>query len=86
MPNIQSWYYRLYYLFTSKFIGFGVKDGYSLDHITPVNFELFKSFIEPYFEIEGITSNRSIIPIIKLSLPFDGITFGDSLIIKMRKK
>ena len=85
-PNIQSWYYRFYYLLTSKFIGFEIKDGYTLDHISPINFELFKSFVKPYFEIEGITSNRSIIPIIKLPLPFNGITFGDSLIIKLRKK
>ena len=85
-PNVQSWYYRIYYMLTGKLIGFEQKDGYSFDHITPIHWHVFKKYIEEHFVIEKITTNRSIIPIFKFELPYENMFFSDSIIIKLRKK
>ena len=85
-PNVQSWYYRLYYAFTGKLLGFNQIDGYSFDHTTPIHWQIFKPYLEKYFDIEVITGNRSIIPLVVINLPFDGLAFSDSVILKMRKK
>lgn len=85
-PNTANWYYRLYYLLFGKLIGFDKNDGYSLDHISPIHAEIFDPYIQIYFDIVEITSNRYFIPILRVPVPFKHNLFGDSRIVLLRKK
>jgi len=89
-PNLQNWYQRLYFLFTGCFLGFYPYEVKPKDpennHISPILLQIYKSFIEKYFIIEKITTNRSFIPLVRIKLPFTNMFFSDTLILKLRKK
>ena len=85
-PNTANWYYRLYYLLFGKLIGFDKNNGYSLDHIMPIHAEIFDPYLQIYFDLITITTNRSFIPLLRINIPIDHNLFGDSRIIMLRKK
>ena len=89
-PNNDNWYSRLFYLFNGKLLFFNSKDYregklYWGVHITPVIENLFRLNIHGKFEILTIDYNRSIIPLIRIRLPFNNGFFGENMIIEMRK-
>lgn len=84
-PNTQNWYSKMYFLFTSKILGFNYNGSVS-SHITPINLSLFKSYIKPMFEIKRVFSNRGFIPLLKISFPIKNVLFGEILIIELKKR
>lgn len=90
-PNNENWYSRIWFLLLAKFPHFRKvyynKDGSIFwdSHITPIFLYMFKEMIRGKFEIVKITSNRAMVPLIRLPLPFRGPFFGENLIIKLRR-
>ena len=54
-------------------------------HITPIFLWGFKRMIKNKFKINKIRFDRSIIPLLKIKLPFKNLFFGDIIILELRK-
>ena len=88
-PNVENWYMRIYYLLTGKLLGFNyitMPTDAENNHISPIIWQIYKPFIEKYFIIEEIITNRSFIPLLRIKLPFTNMFFADTRILKLRKK
>lgn len=83
-PNLHNWYVRLFYLFTSKLFNF-LSSYEKIGHITPIHLWNLKRMISHKFRIEKIKTDYSKIPLVNIPLPFKGISFGQCLVINMRK-
>ena len=84
-PNLHNWYVRLYFLLTSKLFNF-LSSYEKIGHITPIFLWNLERMAEGRFEILEVTTSHSVIPKLKIPVPFHGLFFGQCIVVKMRRK
>ncbi len=83
VTNNQNWFARLIYLFTGHFPVFPNKES---GRFLPSFLWQIQLLSRDIFDIEKITYNRSVIPLIRLKLPFKNLFFGENIILVLKKK
>ena len=80
-PNNQNWFSRLYFLLNGNLPAITPHK----DHINPIFTWQLERLIRDLFNIEHITFNRSVTPLIHINLPIKNLLFGQNIIIVLRK-
>jgi 2-polyprenyl-3-methyl-5-hydroxy-6-metoxy-1,4-benzoquinol methylase len=84
-PNISSFFSRLLYLASGRFINFLDKDADNMGHISPVFAWTLDYMIKGKFEIEKVTYNRSALPVLGLEFFKPHRFFGEVAVLKLKK-
>jgi 2-polyprenyl-3-methyl-5-hydroxy-6-metoxy-1,4-benzoquinol methylase len=84
-PNLHNWYVRLYFVLTSKVYNF-LSSYEKIGHITPIFLWNLERMAEGLFDILEVKTSHSIVPKFDISLPFEGLLFGQCIVVKMRRK
>lgn len=84
-PNLHNWYVRLLFLLSSKLYNF-LSSYEKIGHITPVFLWNLKRMSEGMFDVVGVVTSHSIIPILEINIPFKGLFFGQCIVVKMQRK
>jgi SAM-dependent methyltransferase len=83
VTNNQNWFARLIYLFKGSFPVFPNLDS---SRVLPCFLWQIRALTRDIFDIEKITYNRSVIPLIRLRIPFKSLLFGENVILVLKKK
>jgi SAM-dependent methyltransferase len=83
-PNNQNIFSRIFYLLFGNFLTFGHSKA-NKTHISPIFLWQMKLLIDGRYQIEKITYNRSVIPLIKVNIPLKKLILGQNIVYVLRK-
>lgn len=81
--NNQNWISRLYYLVTGKFPVFSEHN--TTGRVLPSFAWQIPLLSKGLFRIEEVTYNRSVIPFLRIQIPFKSLLFGENIVFVLRK-
>lgn len=88
VPNPTTWYARLYFLFTGRFLDFE-RNGYrGVGHINPTFHYLLSLHYDDLFELIEVRHNYGLIPLTGIKFPASSSLFssGYALLLKVKNK